>query len=113
VPDRSTEFLALPSVTLDAFQPLVPPLAAAFQGHMAAGRLDGTPRTARQFRVYTPGPWAPPEDRRFFRLTSLQTSSRPGAQGRFFGMGQHKANQNEEHTMAGAYLLLSSWVWVF
>ena len=49
---RPTEFLDLTSLTLDEFQLLVPPFDAAFQAHMAAWRLDGKPRTARQFRVY-------------------------------------------------------------
>ena len=48
---RPTEFLDMTSVTLDEFQQLVPPFEAAFQAHMAAWRLDGKPRTARQFSV--------------------------------------------------------------
>jgi len=58
---RPTEFLDLTSLTLDEFQRLVPPFEAAFQAHMAAWRLDGKPRTARQFAVYnpttSPEPW--------------------------------------------------------
>jgi hypothetical protein len=53
VQDRPTEFLDLTSLTLDEFQQLVPPFEAAFQAHMAAWRLDGKPRTARQFAVST------------------------------------------------------------
>jgi hypothetical protein len=52
VQDRPTEFLDLTSLTLDEFQQLVPPFEAAFQAHMAAWRLDGKPRTAREFAVY-------------------------------------------------------------
>ena len=44
------EFLDFTSLTLDEFQQLLPPFEAAFQAHMAAWRLDGKPRTARQFR---------------------------------------------------------------
>ena len=51
------------SLTLDEFQQLVPPLEAAFQAHLAAWRLDGKPRTARQFRVYKNCPLPTPEDR--------------------------------------------------
>src|SRR6266478_1113396 len=47
---RPTEFLDFTSLTLDEFHQLVPPFEAAFQAHMAAWRLDGKPRTARQFR---------------------------------------------------------------
>jgi hypothetical protein len=52
VQSRPTEFLDFTSLTLDEFQQLVPPFEAAFQAHMAAWCLDGTPRTARQFSVY-------------------------------------------------------------
>ena len=48
---RPTAFLDCPSVTLEEFQQLMPPFEAAFQAHMAMGRLDGKPRTAHQFSV--------------------------------------------------------------
>ena len=48
---RPMEFLDFTSVTLDEFQLLVPPFESAFQAHMRAWRLDGKPRTARQFSV--------------------------------------------------------------
>src|ERR1700757_5501570 len=90
---RPTEFLDLTSLTLDEFQLLVPPFEAAFQAHMAAWRLDGKPRTARQFSVYKNCPLPTPEDRLFFILTYLKTYSLQVVQGRLFGMGQSKANQ--------------------
>jgi Helix-turn-helix of DDE superfamily endonuclease len=93
VQDRPTEFLDLTSLTLDAFQLLVAPFEAAFQAHMAAWRLDGKPRTARQFAVYKNCPLPTPEDRLFFILTYLKTYSLPGVQGRLFGMRQSQANQ--------------------
>ena len=55
VQDRPTEFLDFTSLTLDEFQLLVPPFEAAFQVHMREWRLDGKPRTARQFSVYKTG----------------------------------------------------------
>jgi hypothetical protein len=82
VQDRPTEFLDLTSLTLDEFQQLVPPFEAAFQVHMAAWRLDGKPRTARQFSVDKNCPLPTPEDRLFFLLTSpedVQPPSGPGA----------------------------------
>jgi hypothetical protein len=88
-----TEFLDFTSVTLDEFQQLVPPFETAFQAHMAAWRLDGKPRTARQFTVYKNCPLPTPEDRLFFVLTYLKTYSLQVVQGRLFGMGQSKANQ--------------------
>ena len=93
VQDRPTEFLDFTSLTLDEFQQLVPPFEGAFQAHMAAWRLDGKPRTARQFSVYKNCPLPTPEDRLFFLLTYLKTYSLQVVQGRLFGMGQSKANQ--------------------
>src|ERR1700755_2684600 len=60
---------------------------------MAAWRMDGKPRTARQFTVYKNCPLPTPEDRLFFILTYLKTYSLQVVQGRLFGMGQSKANQ--------------------
>jgi hypothetical protein len=90
---RPTEFLDMTSLTLDEFQQLVSSFEAAFQAHMAAWRLDGKPRTARQFAVYKNCPLPTPEDRLFFVLTYLKTYSLQVVQGRLFGMGQSKANQ--------------------
>jgi hypothetical protein len=90
---RPTECLDFTSLTLEEFQPLVPPFEAAFQAHMALWRLDGKPRTARQFAVYKNCPLPTPEDRLFFVLTYLKTYSLQVVQGRLFGMGQSKANQ--------------------
>src|SRR5437667_11417234 len=90
---RPMEFLDFTSVTLEEFEVLVPPFEAAFQAHMAAWRLDGKPRTARQFSVYKNCPLPTPEDRLFFLLTYLKTYSLQVVHGRLFGMGQSKANQ--------------------
>src|SRR5215467_14449931 len=93
VQTRPIEFLDLTSLTPDEFQQLVPPFEAAFQAHMAAWRLDGKPRTARQFSVYKNCPLPTPADRLFFLLTYLKTYALQVVQGRLFGMGQSKANQ--------------------
>jgi Helix-turn-helix of DDE superfamily endonuclease len=93
VQDRPTEFLDFTSLTLDEFQLLVPPFESAFQAHMREWRLDGQPRTARQFSVYKNCPLPTPEDRLFFILTYLKTYALQVVQGRLFGMGQSKANQ--------------------
>src|SRR5919201_421298 len=93
VQDRPTEFLDFTSLTLDEFQLLVPPFEAAFQAHMREWRLDGKPRTARQFSVYKNCPLRTPEDRLLFILTYLKTYALQVVQGRLFGMGQSKANQ--------------------
>src|SRR6266480_8031839 len=93
VQSHPTEFLEVTSLTLDEFQQLVPPFEAAFQAHMAAWRLDGKPRTARQFRVYKNCPLPTPEDRLLFILAYVKTSALQVLQGRLFGMGQSKAHQ--------------------
>jgi hypothetical protein len=90
VQDRPTEFLDLTSLTLDEFQRLMPPFEAAFQAHMAARRLDGKPRTARQFSVYKNCPLPTPEDRLLFILAYVKTYSLQVVQGRLFGMGKAK-----------------------
>ena len=46
---RPTEALDLISLTLRAFQRVVPPFEAALQAHVAEWRLDGKPRTARRY----------------------------------------------------------------
>src|SRR3989449_3851830 len=90
---RPMEFLDFTSVTLDEFHQLVPPFEAAFQARMTAWRMDGKPRTARQFSVYQNSPLPTPEDRLFFLLTYLKTYALQVVQGRLFGMVQGKANQ--------------------
>ena len=90
---RPTEFLDLTSLTFDEFQQLVPPFEAAFHAHLATWRLDGKPRTARQFTVYKNCPLPTPEDRLFFILTYLKPYALQVVHGRLFGMGQSKANQ--------------------
>ena len=90
---RPTEFLDCTSLTLAEFQQLVPPFEAAFHAHMATWRLDGKPRTARQFTVYKNCPLPTPEDRLLFILAYVKTYSLQVVQGRLFNMGQSKANQ--------------------
>ena len=90
---RPSEFLDLTSLTLDEFQQLVPPFEMAVHAHLAAWRLDGKPRIARQFTVYKNCPLPTPEDRLFFILVYLKTYALQVVQGCLFGMGQSKANQ--------------------
>ena len=90
---RPMEFLDFTSVTLDEFQQLVPPFEAAFQARMIVWRMDGKPRTARRFTVYTNCPLPTPEDRLLFILVYIKTYVLQVVQGRLFGMVQGKANQ--------------------
>src|SRR5215813_1241545 len=93
VQSRPTEFLDLTSLTLDEFQLLVSPFETAFHTRMAAWRLDGKPRSARQFSIYKNCPLPTPEDRLLFILTYLKTYALQVMHGRLFGMSQSKANQ--------------------
>jgi hypothetical protein len=90
---RPIEFLDFTSLTLEEFQTLVQPCEAAFQAHMSMWRLDGKPRTVRQFTVYKNCPLPTPEDRLFFILVYLKAYALQVVQGRLFGMGWSKANQ--------------------
>jgi Helix-turn-helix of DDE superfamily endonuclease len=93
IQSRPTEVLDLTSLTVDEFQQLSPPFEAAFQVHMARWRLDGRPRTARQYTTYKNCPLPTPEDRLLFILVYLKTYPLQVVQGRLFGMGQSKAHQ--------------------
>src|SRR5499433_75406 len=90
---RPLEFLDFTSLTLDEFQQLVPPFETAFQTRMVAWRMDGKPRTARRFTVYTNCPLPTPEDRLLFILAYLKTYALQVVHGRLFGMVQGKAHQ--------------------
>src|SRR5262245_32912743 len=90
---RPMEFLDCTRVTLDEFQQLVLPFETACHARMAAWRMDGKPRTARQFRVDHTCPLPTPEARLFFLLTSLKTSALQVVQGRLCGMVQRTAHQ--------------------
>src|SRR5207248_5960313 len=90
---RPMEFLDFTSLTLDEFQQLVPPFETAFHARMAAWRMDGKPRTARRFTIYTNCPLPTPEDRLLFILVYLKTYALQVVHGRLFGLVQGKANQ--------------------
>lgn len=93
VQSRPTELLDLTSLTPDEFHRLVPAFETAFRTRMATWRLDGTPRTARQFTVYQACPLPTAEDRLLFVLVYLKTYALQVVHGRLFGLGQSKANQ--------------------
>jgi hypothetical protein len=56
-------------------------------------RLDGKPRTGREYRTYSNCPLPTPEDRLLFILVYLKTNNLQVVQGELFGMPQNKANQ--------------------
>jgi len=97
---RPTEFLDLTSLTPDEFELLIPPFEEAFQAHMARWRLDGKPRTSRQFSVYKNCPLPTPEDRLFFLLTYLKTYSFQVVQGRLFRHGPEQSQSVDSRPVA-------------
>jgi hypothetical protein len=88
---RPTEFLDFTSLTLEEFQTLIPPFEAAFHAHMAVWRLDGKPRTTRQFAVYKTCPLPTPQDRLFFILVYLKTGFDHGVGHPLLLLGDAKA----------------------
>src|SRR5947208_16951672 len=90
VQSRPTEFLDFTSLTLDEFHQLVPSFEAAFQAHMAAWRLDGKPRTARQFSVYKNCPLPTPEDRALLLAHVSEDVQPPSGPGTFVRHGEDK-----------------------
>src|SRR4029450_7464841 len=90
---RPLEVLDFTSLTLDAFQQLVPPFEAAFHARMAVWRMDGKPRTARRFTVDNNCPLPTPEDRLLFILVSRQTYALHVVHGRLLALVQGKATR--------------------
>src|SRR5438445_1985718 len=81
------------SRTLAECQPLVPPCEAACHARMAAGRLDGKPRTARRLTGYHNCPLPPPAERLLCIRVSLKPYALQGVQGRLCGRGQRTAKR--------------------
>jgi hypothetical protein len=90
---RPTEGLDWTGLSGDEFQHVVLPFEAAFQAHMAQWRLDGRPRTARQYPPDQNCPLPTPEDRLWLILVYLKTYPLQVVPGRRFGMGQSTAQQ--------------------
>ena len=90
---RPLECLAFTSLTREELQPLVPPFEPAFHTRMAAGRLEGKPRTARRVPGYQHGPRPTPEDRLLCILVARKTYALQVGHGRLCGLGQGQAHQ--------------------
>jgi hypothetical protein len=88
---RPAEVLDLTSLTGDALQRLVLPFKAAFAAHMADGRREGQPCTARRDPTDQNCPRPTSEARRLLILVYLKPAPRHVVQGRLGGMGPRKA----------------------
>lgn len=93
VREKERKFQDLTSLTVEAFDQLVPSFEAAFQERMKEWCLDGKKRTGRAYTPYTNSPLPTPEDRLLFILVYLKTNPLQVMQGEVFGLPQNKANQ--------------------
>jgi hypothetical protein len=95
VSQREQKFLAMTSLTVEAFAQLVPALEEAFQERMKEWCWDSKPRTGRGYTSYANCLLPSPEDRLLFILVYLKTHVLQIVQGELFGMPQNKANQSK------------------
>lgn len=90
---KELKFLDLTSLTVEEFQHLLPVFEKEFVDRMKKFRLDGKPRTGREYQTYSNCPLPTPEDRLLFILVYLKNNPLQVMQGELFGMPQNKANQ--------------------
>jgi hypothetical protein len=90
---KDIKFLEFTSLTVKEFEQLVPVFEKNYQERMKCLRLDGKPRTGREYQTYSNCPLPTPEDRLLFILVYLKTNNLQIVQGELFGMPQNKANQ--------------------
>jgi hypothetical protein len=90
---KDIKFLEFTSLTVKEFEQLVPVFEKNYQERMKYLRLDGKPRTGREYQTYSNCPLPTPEDRLLFILVYLKTNNLQIVQGELFGMPQNKANQ--------------------
>lgn len=90
---KAYRILDLTSLTVDEFEPLVPPFEAAFVRHMRDWTMEGKPRTGRRYSQYTNCPLPTPEDRLLFILSYLKVAALQIAHGTMFNMSQSNANK--------------------
>jgi Helix-turn-helix of DDE superfamily endonuclease len=93
VSQKGLKFLDFTSLTVEEFEQLVPVFEENYQKRMKYVRLDGKPRTGREYQTYSNCPLPTPEDRLLFILVYLKTNNLQVVQGELFGMPQNKANQ--------------------
>lgn len=93
ISQKALKFLDLTSLTVEEFQQLLPVFEKEFVGRMKNFRLDGKPRTGREYQTYSNCPLPTPEDRLLFILVYMKNNPLQVFQGEMFGMPQNKANQ--------------------
>jgi hypothetical protein len=93
VSQDSRKFLALTGYTVKEFQALLPYFHAQFAQFVATTRLDGKPRTQRQYTDYQNSPLPTIADKQFFILAYLKQGTIQTTHGALFGMHQSDANR--------------------
>jgi hypothetical protein len=93
ISQKDMKFLDFTSLTVEEFEQLVPVFEKNYQERMKYLRLDGKPRSGREYQTYSNCPLPSPEDRLLFILVYLKTNNLQVVQGELFGMPQNKANQ--------------------
>jgi hypothetical protein len=90
---RPAEVLDLTSLTGDALQRLVPPVEAAFAAHMADGRREGQPCTARRDPTDQNCPRPTSEARRLLILVYLKPTPATSCRGGWSGWARAKPSR--------------------
>jgi hypothetical protein len=93
ISQKDMKFLDFTSLTIEEFEQLIPVFEKNYQERMKYMRLDGKPRSGREYQTYSNCPLPTPEDRLLFILVYLKTNNLQVVQGELFGMPQNKANQ--------------------
>jgi hypothetical protein len=71
VSQKELKFLDLTSLTVEEFQLLFPVFKKEFRERMKNFRLDGKPRTGREYQTHSNCPLSTPEDRLLFMINTL------------------------------------------
>ena len=85
-------FLAMTGYTGEEFQALLPYFQARFETYIKTTRLDGKPRTQRQYCFYRNSPLPTIEDKQLFILVYLKQGTTQDVHAALFNMCQPKAN---------------------
>jgi len=93
VSKSARKFLAMTGYTVQEFQALLPHFRAQFEQYVATTRLDGKPRTQREYTDYQNSPLPTIADKQLFILVYLKQGTIQTAQGALFGMHQSDANR--------------------
>src|SRR5437667_11301933 len=93
ISQKDMKFLDFTSLTVEEFEQLVPVFDKNYQERMKYIRLDGKPRTGREYQTYSNCPLPMPEDRLLFILVYLKTTNLQLVRGELLRVPANQANQ--------------------